>query len=70
MIRLLAEHCKQNHHISDLETRHSDLEARHKEMLQRVERLEEFYGLISDFRHLVARNEELQDLVNCFCPPD
>ncbi|MBW4603560.1 MAG: hypothetical protein KME29_29335 [Calothrix sp. FI2-JRJ7] len=70
MLRLLAEQCKQSHCISDLEARHSDSEARHKEILQRVEKLEEFYGLISYFRHLAARNEELQDVVDSFCPPD
>lgn len=61
--RLVAENHDSKHRIDILESQH-------KEILQRLDNLDNISNEIPYLRHLVDRNEELQNLVDFYCPPD
>ncbi|AFZ00739.1 hypothetical protein [Calothrix sp. PCC 6303] len=63
ILRLVTENCGFKHRIDTLESQN-------EEILQKLDNLENIYNEIPYLRHLVDQNEELQNLVDFYCPPD
>ncbi|MBE9213237.1 hypothetical protein IQ247_11225 [Plectonema cf. radiosum LEGE 06105] len=63
ILRLMAENSGFKHHIDTLKSQN-------QEISQRIDKLESIYEEITYLRHIVTRSEELQNLVDFYCPPD